>query len=232
MQDPYRTLGISPSASEDEIKKAYRALAKKYHPDVNNGSPDAEARMKEINEAYSAIMKMRREGTTWNGGGAGGSGYGGYAGYGGYSGYGGYGRPGAGYGGASTNPHLQTARTYISQGRFQEAFSVLESVRERTAEWYYLSSQAAQGMGNRIAALNYARQAVSLDPNSFEYRVLLSQLEASANYYENGGATRGFNMPGGLCHNPILSCCAANILINLLCGCCCGGRPYYGGWYC
>ena len=60
MQDPYRVLGVSPSASEDEIKKAYRTLAKKYHPDVNNGSSEAEARMKEVNEAYSQIMKMRR----------------------------------------------------------------------------------------------------------------------------------------------------------------------------
>ena len=64
MQDPYRVLGVSQDASEDEIKKAYRNLAKKYHPDVNNGSPQAEAKMKEVNEAYSLIMKMRREGTT------------------------------------------------------------------------------------------------------------------------------------------------------------------------
>ena len=51
MQDPYRVLGVSPQATDDEVKQAYRALAKKYHPDVNNGSADAEARMKEVNEA-------------------------------------------------------------------------------------------------------------------------------------------------------------------------------------
>ena len=80
MQDPYRVLGVSQTASEDEIKKAYRNLAKKYHPDVNNGSAEAEARMKEVNEAYSTVMKMRREGTS----GAGQNAYGGYgnAGYG------------------------------------------------------------------------------------------------------------------------------------------------------
>ena len=76
MQDPYLVLGVSQNASEDEIKKAYRALAKKYHPDVNNGSPQAEARMKEVNEAYSQVMKMRREGTSANAGGYGASGYG------------------------------------------------------------------------------------------------------------------------------------------------------------
>lgn len=64
MQDPYRVLGVSPSATEDEIKKAYRALAKKYHPDVNNGSPEAEAKMKEVNEAYSQVIKMKRDGTS------------------------------------------------------------------------------------------------------------------------------------------------------------------------
>ena len=52
MQDPYRVLGVSPQATDDEVKKAYRALAKKYHPDVNNGSADAEARMKEVNERF------------------------------------------------------------------------------------------------------------------------------------------------------------------------------------
>jgi DnaJ-class molecular chaperone with C-terminal Zn finger domain len=66
MQDPYKVLGVSPSASEDEIKKAYRELARKYHPDVNNGSTEAEQHMKEINEAYSTVMKMKREGTSYN----------------------------------------------------------------------------------------------------------------------------------------------------------------------
>ena len=79
MQDPYRVLGVSPQATDDEVKKAYRALAKKYHPDVNNGSAEAEARMKEVNEAYSTVMKLRREGGS-AGYGAGSYGAGGYGG--------------------------------------------------------------------------------------------------------------------------------------------------------
>ena len=238
MQDPYRVLGIEPSASEDEIKKAYRSMAKKYHPDVNQGSPAAEAKMKEVNEAYSTIMKMRREGTSWTGSTGSAGGYGGYSGgygrsYGGYGyGQGGYGFGQSGYGAAGTNdPKLNVARNYISQGRFDEAFSVLEAMRERTAEWYYLSGQASLGLGNRIAALNYARQAVSLDPGNYEYRVLLSQLEGSADFYQTGGASRGYGMPTALCRNPLLSCCLSQMLCSLLCSCC-GGRPYWGGWYC
>ena len=225
MQDPYSVLGVSPSASEDEIKKAYRALAKKYHPDVNNGSSQAELKMKEINEAYSAVMKMRRTGNAGAGYGSGGgygSGYGGYgSGYGGYgSGYGGY----AGYGRASADyeedPHLQAARNYVRAMHYREAMHLLETIQQRSAEWYYLAGAASLGLGNRIAALNYARQAVSMAPNNFEYRALLSRLEGSSQFYHSGGATGGFSMPSVICANPILSCC----LLNTLCNCCCGGR--------
>ncbi len=221
MQDPYRVLGVSPQATDEEVKKAYRALAKKYHPDVNNGSAQAEAKMKEVNEAYSLIMKMRREGASG----------GGYAGYGANGGYG-YG--GAGYGGYSqSNPHMQAARNYIRSARYQEAMTVLESIMERNAEWYYLCGEASLGLGNRVAALNYARQAVSMDPNSFEYRALLSRLEGGARFYQANGAGQGFGMPTVLCGNPLLSCCAINVLLNLLCGCCGGGcgRGYYGGFW-
>ncbi len=220
MQDPYRVLGVSPQSTDEEIKKAYRSLAKKYHPDVNNGSAEAEARMKEVNEAYSLVMKMRREG---NAGGYGSTGSYGNAGYGGYGGY------GAANGGYSANPRMQAARNYIQSGRFQEAMNVLEDIMERGAEWYYLCGEANLGMGNRVAALNYARQAVSMDPNRFEYRALLSRLEGGAQYYQRNGASRGFSVPTVLCGNPLISCCAINLLCNCLCNLC-GGGGYYGGW--
>ena len=214
MQDPYRVLGVSPQATDDEVKKAYRALAKKYHPDVNNGSAEAEARMKEVNEAYSTVMKWRREGT--NASGANG-GYGGSQGYGGGT-----------Y--ASTNPHMQAARNYIRAGHFQEAMRVLETVMERNAEWYYLCGEASLGLGNRVAALNYARQAVSMNPNNFEYRALLSRLEGGAQYYQTSSSGRGFSMPTVLCGSPLLSCCVLNLLCNCLCNCC-GGGGIGGGYY-
>ena len=102
MNDPFRTLGVSETATEDEIKAAYRALAKKYHPDLNPDDPQgAEKKMKEINEAYAEAMRLKKTGGTWQGNassGAYGSGGYGQSGYGqsdyGQNGYGpfGYGR--------------------------------------------------------------------------------------------------------------------------------------------
>ncbi|MGN1005447.1 MAG: molecular chaperone DnaJ, partial [Aristaeellaceae bacterium] len=212
-----------------------------YHPDVNNGSAEAEARMKEVNEAYSQIMKMRRDGTSGASGSsgygsAGGYGsYGGYGsagGYGSYGGYGGYGNAG-GYGGygsyggqsrnASSDPKLTAARNYVHSGHYQEAMHVLEDIRERSAEWYFLSGEASLGLGNRVAALNYARQAVSMEPDNFEYRQLLARIEGRSTNYQNAGSA--FNAQQLVCHNPLALCC----LTSLLCNCCCGGCG--GGYY-
>ena len=207
MQDPYRVLGVDPNASEDEIKKAYRSLAKKYHPDVNHGAPEAEAKMKEVNEAYSTIMKMRREGTS-----------GAYSG-----GYSGGSSAGYGYGAASAgSPHLAAARNYIRSGYYQEGLRILEEMTERSAEWYFLCGQANYGLGNRIAALNYARQAVAMDPNNLEYRMLLARLEGGSQTYRANGAERGFDIPGAICSNPCAACCVSQVLCNCLCnGCFC-----------
>lgn len=103
MRDPYEVLGLSPGASDDEIKAAYRKLAKKYHPDLNGGSATAEAKMKEVNEAYTILIKHKNQGYSQSygsGGSYGGQGaYGSQGGYGGQGGSGGYG--GGSYGGGS-----------------------------------------------------------------------------------------------------------------------------------
>ena len=141
MQDPYRVLGVDPNATEDEIKKAYRSLAKKYHPDVNHGAPEAEAKMKEVNEAYSTVMKMRRTGSSGNYSG----GYGGYSGASAGYGYGNYGGTSAG------SPHLAAARNYIRSGYYQEGLRILEEMSDRSAEWYFLAGGAefrASGRGH------------------------------------------------------------------------------------
>lgn len=113
MRDPYEVLGLSQGASDDEIKAAYRKLAKKYHPDLNGGSAEAEAKMKEVNEAYTLLIKNKGQyqqggyssssgGYGQSYGGYGSQGYGGYGSYGSsgsYGGYGGYGQSGQQQGG-------------------------------------------------------------------------------------------------------------------------------------
>ena len=103
MRDPYEVLELKPGATDDEIKAAYRRLAKKYHPDLNGGSAEAEAKMKEVNEAYSILIKHKgsyQSGSYGSTGGYGsGGGYGSSGGSYGSGSYGGYGQSGGGYGG-------------------------------------------------------------------------------------------------------------------------------------
>ena len=122
--DPYKVLGVSPDASDEEIKQAYRNLAKKYHPDRNPGDQEAARKMQEINAAYDQIKNPHKQQS-------GPSGYGSYGGYGGYGGWGGY-NP---FGGQQRqeNSYFQAAAQYIRFHRFQEALNTLESVPERNA---------------------------------------------------------------------------------------------------
>ena len=230
MTDPYQVLGVSRDASQDEIKKAYRKLALQYHPDRNNGSKEAEEKMKEINEAYAMLTDPNYKPNNAAHGGA--DGYGGYGNpygswdpFGGFAG--GYGRAGGPYQGGwqrqaydSEPSELKAARNYVMNGYYQQAINVLGQMNERSAEWYFLSAQANMGMGNRVTARNHARQAVQMDPDNFEYRLLMEQIESGGQAYRTHG--RPFGMPAAFCGNPCLTC----IALNCLCNCCCGGIRY------
>jgi len=225
VRDPYEVLGVPRDASDEEIKKAYRALAKKYHPDLNPGDKEAEKRMKEINDAYDRI-KSGQTGDT--GGGAyqqqQSYGSGGYDPFGGYNPFGGF------YGWqqqerreAPDEPtELRAARNYINAGHYQEALHVLSTVEKRDARWYYLSALANSGAGSRILALDHARRAVQLDPDEPTYQQLLYQLENVGRAYQQFG--RGYDMTGGGAGKVCMGLCLANLLCRLL-----GG---YGGIYC
>ena len=161
MTDPYKVLGVPTTATDDEVKAAYRRLAKKYHPDANPGDKVAEQRMKEINAAYDQIMNKTSPGAN--------QGYGGYS-SGGYAGYDPFGRNYGGYGSygsdsAAGDPKLQAAYNYIAFGRYHEALNVLSSITDRGAKWYYYSALANSGLGNTAAALEHARTAARLEPN-------------------------------------------------------------------
>ena len=204
MNDPYQVLGVSPSASDDEVKAAYRRLAKQYHPDRNNGSAEAEQKMMQINDAYAQIVEMRKNG------GASQDGYGGY-----HYGY--------GYGGSGQArqyaPEFESVRRQLDYRDFRGAMETLERMNTQNAEWYYLVARARQGMGDDIAALNFARQAVQMDPNNMEYVSFLQQMSMGGQQYRQAGIRYG-GIQNFLCQNPCLTC----LLFNLCCGGGCGTR--------
>lgn len=189
--NPYEVLGISPSATDDEVKKAYRELSRKYHPDsyANNPLADlAEEKFKEVQQAYETIMKQRQNGGGYQGG----------------YGYGGSNR-GYGYGGGQsydagtdeqTNMQLQAARNYINARRFREAINVLAGIQNRNAMWYYYSSVANMGMGNNIVAVEHARQAAAMEPNNMEYVNYANQLQFRGQRYQTTGYGYGRNSYG------------------------------------
>ena len=240
--DPYKILGVAPDATADDIKKAYRTLSRKYHPDANINNPNkaqAEERFKEIQVAYDRIMKDRENGNYSGGSAYGGNTYGqGAYGAGGFGaggfGTGGFGQGAGGqnygpFGSANTgssssyqNPEdmrrLRAAANYINAGNYREAMTVLDSIGERGAIWYYYTAVANQGLGNNIGALNAARQAVALDPGNPSYRMLLQRMEGGGIWYENMGSGYGRAAQGAG------SVCTTLCWMTLLCNCCC--RPY------
>ncbi|NBI09105.1 molecular chaperone DnaJ [Colidextribacter sp. OB.20] len=162
MRDPYSVLGISQNASDEEVKKAYRELARKYHPDnyQNNPLADlAEEKMKEINEAYDTITKQRSGGYT---GGAPSGGYGG-------------GYQQRGY--ASGNPNYARVRNLINAGDLGQAEQLLYEVGQKDGEWYFLAGSIAYRKGWLDEAMQNYTRAVQMDPNNMEYRQALALMQ-------------------------------------------------------
>lgn len=211
--DPYKVLGISPGATDEEIKKAYRALSRKYHPDANVNNPNkeqAEEMFKQVQVAYDQIMKQKQQGYSY-GSGDGGSTYGGF----------GYGRSNGAYGNGTSNEsiEMQAAANYIRNRYYKEALNILNRMAdtERGARWYYYSAIANAGTGNNVTAQEYADKAVALEPSNMEYRQLQQQLSYGGTWYQNMGS--GYEKPysGG-------NWCLSMMLLNIFCNCCC--RPY------
>ena len=152
-KNPYDVLGVSQNASDDEVKKAYRELSRKYHPDANVDNPLAdlaEEKFKEIQEAYDEIMRQRSQGGSSYGGSQGGSRSSAGSGYGGY-GYQGYRQAyGQQSGDSQQDVEMQAAINFINSRRYQDALNVLNRMQNRTSMWYYASAFANAGLGNNV----------------------------------------------------------------------------------
>ena len=220
MRDPYQVLGIVRGASDEEIKKAYRNLSRKYHPDANVNNPNkaqAEEKFKEVQQAYDQIMKEKQQGSF---GGYGNS-YGGYGNAGGSgSSYGDFGGFGGFYGNANAyreeNSRLQAATNYIRNGYYREAFNVLNDIpfSERNGRWYYYSAVTNQGLGNTATALEHIRRAVELEPSNIQYRQFQQNLEYGGTWYTSMGS--GYERPYSGSE-----WCLRMLLLNLFCNFCC-----------
>lgn len=174
MRDPYSVLGVSRNASDDEVKKAYRELAKKYHPDnyVDNPLSDlAGEKMREINEAYDQIVNQRKQRNN----------SGGYANY------------------NNANSSFADIRSLISQNRLEQAQELLDGVpvSSRNAEWYFLSGTVQYKRGWIDQAYTSFAAACRMDPANPEYREAFARIQRQ----HNGGYNpyRSSSNMGGSC---------------------------------
>lgn len=184
MTDPYKVLGVSPSASDEEIKKAYRQLAQKYHPDHYQNDPLAdlaEEKMKEITEAFDQIMNERRGGQ-------------------------------ASAGPDSRRSGFSDIRRLINQNRISEAEELLNGVSEsaRDAEWHFLKGSVFYTRGWLEEAYRYISQATQMDPSNQEYKMALQNMSRQRRYGTANGTRPAEGMmcsPCNLCTSLVCADC-------------------------
>jgi len=186
--DPYRVLGLQSGASDEEVKRAYRQLAKQYHPDRNPGDEHAAQMMNEINAAYDQIKNPPKQIPHQNT-------------YDPFSGW--------HYQDSYTQEayEIQAARHYVENGSYHEALHVLNSIphNQRNAAWFYLSAISNTNIGNRVLGYEQITQACRMDPNNEQYRMTKAQIEYHGQAYHQ--TQQSFNFGGMDISGPCLSMC-------------------------
>ncbi len=199
MNDPYKVLGVSRDASDDEIKKAYRELARKYHPDNYAGNPLSdlvEEKMKEVNEAYDQIQKERAAGQSS------------------------FSRTSGGYSSGTSSDYTKV-RVLINENRFADAELILDAVSqgERNAEWNFLKGCVLIKRGWYYDAQKYLETACYLDPHNHEYRAALERIKKNTGGYQtayrtsrNSGASPCDICTGLICADCLCECCGGDLI--------------------
>ena len=209
MKDPYQVLGVPQSATDEEIKTAYRNLARKYHPDKYRDSDLADlagVKMKVIQQGYDEIKKQRAAGSRTAAAPGSTGGYGPRpGGQGAYTGY----RTDRTY---TSSELFGMARQLINAGRIAEAEQILSTIPEsqKSAEWYFLMGWVALGRRHFVDAQQFFDHACGLDPENREYREAQMRLREQMQTGNAGNADA--NDGCSLCH-----LCTGLLCLNLCC---------------
>lgn len=193
-KDPYKVLGVSFGADEETLTKAYRKLAKKYHPDLNPNDTAAAEKMSEINDAYEKIKNggigdtsdSKKENTEE------------------YS---------EDRRGADEIPLIDIAESLMVSEKYSEALNILSNIKVKDARWYYISAVCHSQLGEAILALQHIELAVRAEPSDIRYRTAMDTLKSGGRIYRGKAKKR---LPS-LCRiNPIFTLCFACMACNML----------------
>jgi molecular chaperone DnaJ len=197
MKDPYEVLGLQRNATKEEVKHAYRRLAKKYHPDMNVDNPLAdlaEEKFKEIQQAYDDIMNGSSSSYQTNNN----------------------------YYNNDSNSSFTAVRQQVNVGRYQDAIRSLNSISDRNAEWNFLMGVCYVNLGSTGQGVQFVQRAVNMNPGNIEYQNFLNQIMNMQRTYQNRTYNygRGGSNSADCCTQLICADCLCECLGGDLISCC------------